>query len=62
MPAQKKRRVDDDLLPLFTSPAPDSTADNQSRIRALTMEIEWLQKNLAQLTKEREMLVQETSA
>jgi len=62
MPARKKGRVDDDPLPSFTSPAPDSTADNQSRIKALTTEIEWLQKNLAQLTKEREMLVQETSA
>ena len=56
MPARKKRHVDDDLLPLFTSPAPDSTADNQSRIRAPTAEIEQLQKNLDQLIKEREML------
>ena len=56
IPARKKRRVDDDLLPSFTSPAPDSTADNQSRIKALTTEIERLQKNLAQLTKEPEML------
>jgi hypothetical protein len=55
MPARKKRHVDDDLLPLFTSPAPDSTADNQSRIKAPTTEIEQLQKNLAQLRKEREM-------
>ena len=56
MPARKKRRIDDDLLPLFTSPAPDSTADNQSLIRALTAEIEQLQKNLYQLIKEREIL------
>jgi len=56
MPARKKRCINDDLLPSFTSPAPDSTADNQSCIKALTMEIEQLQKNLAQLMKEWEML------
>jgi hypothetical protein len=54
MPAHKKRRVDDDLLPSFTSPASGSTADNQLHIKALAAEIEQLQKKLEKLTKERE--------
>src|SRR6266436_6033045 len=55
MPAHKKRRVDDDLLPSFVSPGSGSTADNQLHIKALTAEIEQLQKKLDKLTKEREM-------
>ena len=51
MPAHKKRRVDDDLLPSFTSPASGSTTDH---IKALTAEIEQPEKKLDKLTKERE--------
>ena len=54
MPAHKKQRIDDDLLPSFASPASGSTADNQLDIKALTVEIEQLQKKLDKLTKERE--------
>jgi len=42
------------FLPSFTSPASGSTADNQLHIKALTTEIEQLQKKLDKLTKERE--------
>ena len=51
MPAHKKRRVDDDLLPSFTSPASGSTTDH---IKALTTAIEQPEKKLDKLTKERE--------
>ena len=54
IPPHKKRRVYDETLPSFASPA--SAGDSQSLIEALTAEIELLQKKLDKLTKERELL------
>jgi len=53
MPLHKKQRVDDETLPSFISPPTDNI---QSRIKALTAEIEQLQRTLDKLIKEREML------
>jgi hypothetical protein len=53
MPLHKKQRIDDETLPSFTSPPADNI---QSCIKALTTEIELLQRTLDKLIKEREML------